>query len=95
MMLGPFGALLGMILCCHKTRKGSFWIRVIFCLCLHTYLFTQFVTKRHEMMTNPGALGIDGVETPITENKNGNNNYDSYTNMDSLESDIIPDHPEL
>ena len=85
MMMGPLGALLGMILCCHKTRKYTYWIRVILCLSLHCYLFLQFIYKKHEMMTNPGALGIDNIETPT----------DSYTNMDSLDDEIMPEHPEL
>ena len=45
------------------------------------------------MIQNPGGLGIDGVETPIHEQ--GNNDYNSYANMDSLEGYTIPGHPEL
>ena len=85
MMLGPFGALMGMSLFCHKTRKCSFWTRLTLCCALHLWLFIQFVEKKYAMMMDPGSLGIDGVET---EAMPGRNQFD-----DAL--DAMPDHPEL
>ena len=91
MMLGPFGALAGMILCCHKTRKGSFWVRVILCCALHLYLFIQFIQKKYQMMTDPGSLGIDGVETPMTES----NTYSYFDMTPNDADDEVLEHPEL
>lgn len=92
LMLGPIGGLAGMIFCCHKTRKGSFWIRVILCCALHFYLLIQFIQKKYQMMTDPASLGIDGVETPMMES----NDVYGYSDMTPNDGDeTVHYHPEL
>ena len=95
-MLGPFGGLIGMIFWMHKTRKIRFWIQVIFCCCLHLFLFAQLVQKKYDLMMNPGSLGINGIETP-TNNINNPDILQSQM-MDSIDTESADDlytHPEL
>lgn len=63
-MLGPFGALAGMIVANHKTRKWGFWIRVIACCALHGYLSIQVISKKYELLMKGR---IEGLETQMPE----------------------------
>lgn len=42
---GAFGALLGMLVFRHKTRKGYFWLHVLGACLLHIFLFTWLTSQ--------------------------------------------------
>ena len=52
LFLGPFGGVLGMILCCHKTRKCKFWGQSILFLIIHAYGIVQYLYQINLVQNN-------------------------------------------
>lgn len=82
MMLGPFGALAGMVLCAHKTRKWAFWIRVVACLALHLYLSIEVINKKYELIMKGS---IDGLETQLPPMNGINDDVYDGSNLEHSE----------
>ena len=104
--IGPIGSLIGMIFCCHKTRKAKFWIQNGTFLLLHCYLFVQMIFKKYQLVTDPkirSDFNMDGFETPGGGGSGGVGSDDDHHHQQQQsrfqfppESELIEDlHPEL